>query len=149
MIALLQRVREASVTVADEVVGQIGPGLLVLLGVHRDDTPTEADWLADKVARLRLFRDEEGKLNRSLQDTGGGALVVSQFTLYGDARKGTRPSFTKAAPPELAERLYEHYCARLGEVLGQPVETGHFGAMMDVALVNDGPVTLWVERAPG
>jgi len=148
MIALVQRVSSASVTVGGEITGQIGAGLLVLLGVHRNDTEAEAVWLVDKLAALRVFEDDEGKMNRSAVDTGGEALVVSQFTLYGEVRKGTRPSYTHAAGPEKAEPLYERFVALLAERLGKPVPTGRFGAMMDVALVNDGPVTLWVEREP-
>ena len=146
MVALIQRVSEASVVVEDETVGAIGPGLLVLLGVHHTDTEAEADWLAGKLARLRVFRDDEDRMNRSLLDTGGEALVVSQFTLYGDARKGNRPSYIEAAPPEQAEALYCYFTEQLATALGKPVPTGVFGAMMDVHLVNDGPVTLWVER---
>ena len=131
-----------------EVVGEVERGLLILLGVVAGDTQAEGDWLADKTARLRVFRDDDGRMNRSLQDVGGGALVVSQFTLAGDARKGTRPSYTRAAPPDLAEPLYEAFCEALSDHLGQPVARGVFGATMEVALVNDGPVTLWVERAP-
>lgn len=146
MIALVQRVREASVTVAGEPVGEIGAGLLVLLGVRRGDTPAEARWLADRVAALRVFSDDAGKMNLSLQDVAGEALVVSQFTLCADTRKGNRPSYIDAAPPELSEPLYLEFTERLREALGRPVATGRFGAMMDVALVNDGPVTLWLER---
>jgi D-tyrosyl-tRNA(Tyr) deacylase len=146
MVALVQRVSEASVTVDGEVTGAIGTGLLVLLGVHRDDTDTERAWLVNKVAGLRIFPDDEGRMNRSLVDVGGEALVVSQFTLYGDTRKGNRPSFVESAPPEQAEALYESFVAALGERLGRPVPTGVFGADMDVRLTNDGPVTLWVER---
>ena len=146
MIALVQRVSEASVVVDGRTVGAIRAGLLVLLGVHRTDTPAEADWLAWKTAGLRVFRDTAGRMNRSLADAGGDALVVSQFTLYGEVSKGTRPSFGQAAPPELAEPLYRRYVATLQERLGRPVPTGVFGAMMDVKLVNDGPVTLWIER---
>jgi D-aminoacyl-tRNA deacylase len=149
MIALVQRVSSASVTVSGEVTGQIGTGLLVLLGVHHDDTEREAVWLADKLVALRVFQDDEGKMNRSVQDVGGEVLVVSQFTLYGDVRKGTRPSYIQAARPETAEPLYERMVALLAERLGRSVPTGRFGAMMDVALVNDGPVTLWIEREPG
>jgi D-tyrosyl-tRNA(Tyr) deacylase len=148
MIALLQRVREASVRVEGEVVGSIGAGALVLLGVHRADSAAEADWLADKVAALRVFDDDDGRMNRSLVDAGGEALVVSQFTLYGDARRGNRPSYSDAAPPEIAEPLYEHFVRRLEVDLGRPVATGRFGAAMEVALVNDGPVTLWLQRRP-
>lgn len=146
MIALIQRVREASVTVEGDTVGAIGTGLLILLGVHRDDGEAEADWLARKCAQLRIFPDEEGRMNRSLQDVGGEALVVSQFTLYGDASRGTRPSFTESAAPALAEPLYEYFVAALASQLGRPVRTGVFGAMMDVRLLNDGPVTIWLER---
>jgi D-tyrosyl-tRNA(Tyr) deacylase len=149
MVALVQRVREASVTVDGAVVGAIGAGVLVLLGVHRADTEAEAAWLAEKVAALRVFADDEGRMNRSLADAGGEALVVSQFTLYADTRKGNRPSYVAAAPPETAEPLYERFVVLLGQKLGRPVPTGRFGAMMDVALVNDGPVTLWIEREPG
>ena len=145
MIALVQRVSSASVRVADEVVGEIGPGLLILLGVVDGDTGAEGDWLADKVARLRVFPDADGKMNRSVQDTGGEALVVSQFTLAGDARKGTRPSYVRAARPEVAEPLYEAFAAALSAHLGRPVERGVFGAKMAVALVNDGPATLLIE----
>lgn len=146
MVALVQRVSEASVTVNGDVTGAIGTGLLVLLGVHRDDTEEEKVWVANKVANLRIFPDEEGRMNRSLLDIGGEALVVSQFTLYGDTRKGNRPSFVASAPPEQAEALYEAFVAALADRLGRPVPTGVFGAMMGVRLVNDGPVTLWVER---
>ncbi len=146
MVALIQRVREASVRVEGEEVGRIGPGMLILLGAHRTDTEAEVDWLAGKCARLRIFSDDEGKMNRSIVQAGGEALVVSQFTLYGDARRGNRPSFVDAAPPEQAEALYESFAERLSAHLAAPVPTGVFGAMMDVHLVNDGPVTLWVER---
>ena len=148
MIALVQRVSRASVRVDGEVVGEIGRGLLVLLGVVDGDRQLEGDWLADKVAALRVFPDAEGKMNRSLRDVGGDALVVSQFTLAGDVRKGTRPSYVRAARPEAAEPLYLAFADKLAEALGRPVETGRFGATMEVALVNDGPVTLWVEREP-
>jgi D-tyrosyl-tRNA(Tyr) deacylase len=146
MVALVQRVSEASVTVEGEVTGAIGRGLLVLLGVHRDDTEEEMAWVVNKVASLRIFPDNEGKMNHSLLDVGGDALVVSQFTLYGDTRKGNRPSFVESAPPEQAEALYDAFTDALSERLRRPVPTGIFGAMMDVYLVNDGPVTLWVER---
>lgn len=146
MVALVQRVSRASVSVDGRTVSEIGPGLLILLGVHRSDTAAEADWLARKVAQLRIFRDAEGLMNRSLEESGGEALVVSQFTLYGDSRKGNRPSFVDSARPELAEPLYERFSSALSMHLGRPVGNGVFGAMMDVSLVNDGPVTLWVER---
>jgi D-tyrosyl-tRNA(Tyr) deacylase len=134
------------VTVEGEVVGAIGAGLLILLGVRREDTPAEAEHLAGRVAALRVFNDEHGKMNLSLQDTGGEALVVSQFTLCADTRKGNRPSYIDAAPPEVSEPLYVDFVGRLTRALGRPVATGRFGAMMDVALVNDGPVTIWLER---
>lgn len=148
MVALVQRVKKASVWVDSEVVGAIGPGLLILLGVHQDDTAQEIAWLARKCTNLRIFADEEGLMNRSLLDRGGEALVVSQFTLYGNAEKGNRPSFIASARPEKAEGLYEQFVATLATHLGKPVATGVFGAMMDVHLINDGPVTLWVERKP-
>ena len=137
----MQRVSEARVRVGEDVVGEIGPGLCVLLGVARDDDEAAAERLAGKVARLRIFENEEGKFDRSLVDTGGSALVVSQFTLIADTAKGNRPSFIEAAPPEDAERLYQAFCAALRE-LGIPVATGTFGARMSVELVNDGPVTI-------
>ncbi len=146
MRAILQRVSEASVEVDGRIVGRTGPGLLVLLGVGRGDGEAEAKLLAEKTAQLRIFADEAGKFNRSLLDTGGGALVISQFTLYADTRKGRRPSFTDAAPPELAAPLVEQYCAAL-RALGVHVETGVFGALMRVALVNEGPVTISLDTA--
>ena len=139
MRALVQRVSEASVTVGGEEVARIGRGLLVLLGVCRGDTEAEADRIASKLLALRVFEDEAGKLNRSVRDVGGDLICVSQFTLYGDTRKGNRPSFVEAAPPEEAERLYE----RVREALS--AQGGVFGARMAVALVNDGPVTLLIE----
>jgi D-aminoacyl-tRNA deacylase len=141
MRALVQRVAEARVVVAGEVVGEIGPGLCVLLGVARGDEETDAERLAGRVAGLRIFENEEGKFDRSLVDTGGAALVVSQFTLIADTAKGNRPSFTDAAEPEVAERLYETLCAAL-TALGIPVETGVFGTRMRVEIANDGPVTI-------
>ncbi len=140
MIAVLQRVSRASVTVDGRVSGSIGSGLVVLLGVHRTDIESDAKFLVEKSVNLRIFSDSAGKMNLSLLDTGGSALVISQFTLVGDWRKGRRPSFIGAAPPEQGERLYEHFIAGLREQ-GVSVETGVFGAMMDVELVNDGPVT--------
>lgn len=145
MRLVIQRVTQASVTVAGEVVGRCGRGLCVLVGVTHGDTEADADWLAEKTANLRIFEDEAGKMNRSLLDVGGGALVVSQFTLYGDARKGRRPSFTDAAPPERAAPLVTRYADAL-RLLGVPVETGVFGALMRVEIHNDGPVTLILER---
>ena len=146
MRAVLQRVRRARVVVGDEVVGAIERGLLVLLGVAPDDTPEAASKLADKIAGLRIFADAEDKMNLSVQDVGGSVLVVSQFTLYGDCRKGRRPSFVAAAPPEIAVPLYEGFVAAL-RALGVPVQTGRFGAMMQVELVNDGPVTLILDTS--
>src|SRR5437870_13169181 len=141
MRAVCQRVSEARVTVDAETVAEIGAGLVVLLGIARDDTSADVSRLAGKVARLRIFEDADGKFDRSLLDTGGSALVVSQFTLIADTRKGNRPSFTDAAPPAEAEPVYERFCTALrGE--GIPVDTGVFGAMMAVELVNDGPVTI-------
>ena len=145
MRAVLQRVTQASVTVDGAIVGQIGPGLVVLLGVEQDDTDTDAQQLADKTIQLRIFDDADGKMNLSLADVGGAMLVVSQFTLLGDCRKGRRPSFIQAAPPELAERLYETFVAAAG-VQGIPVATGKFRAMMLVELVNDGPVTMILDN---
>jgi D-aminoacyl-tRNA deacylase len=139
--AVVQRVGEARVVVGSEVVGEIGAGACVLLGVAREDDATTADRLAEKVARLRIFENEEGKFDRSILDTGGSALVLSQFTLIADTAKGNRPSFTNAAPPEDAERLYEAFCSTLRN-LGVRVETGSFGARMRVELTNDGPVTI-------
>jgi D-aminoacyl-tRNA deacylase len=137
--ALVQRVMAASVSVEDEVVSAIGPGLVVLLGVRRGDGPEQADRIARKLLALRIFEDEDGRMNRSVEEAGGEVLCVSQFTLYGDTRKGNRPSFVEAAPPEEAEPLYE----RVREALG--ARGGRFGARMRVELVNDGPVTLIVE----
>ena len=139
--AVLQRVSRASVSVDGAVVGQICRGLLVLLGVEQGDAESDAQQLADKTVQLRIFDDAEGKMNLALADVGGAVLVVSQFTLLGDCRKGRRPSFIQAAPPEVAERLYEHFIAAIG-VQKIPVQSGRFRAMMDVELVNDGPVTL-------
>jgi D-tyrosyl-tRNA(Tyr) deacylase len=142
---LLQRVKEASVTVDEETIGQIEAGYLLLVGVTHEDTETEVNWLADKVAGLRVFEDVDEKMNLSIQDVAGKVLSVSQFTLYGDTLKGRRPAFTQAAKPDIAERLYEKFNERL-RTHGLVVETGKFGAMMDVALVNDGPVTLMLEK---
>ncbi|MDE2763663.1 MAG: D-aminoacyl-tRNA deacylase [Gemmatimonadota bacterium] len=146
MRVVLQRVSEASVRIDGETVGAIGPGLVVLAGFHSGDDGGTVAWMAEKIANLRVFGDDEGRMNRSLLDVGGEALVVSQFTLYGDARKGRRPSFIKAARPEVAVPLYEAFVEALGRILPDPVQTGSFGAMMEVALVNDGPVTLLIER---
>ena len=144
MRAVIQRVRQASVTVDNEVVGRIDHGLMILIGVHRTDTAEQARWLAEKAAGLRIFPDADGKMNVSVQDAGGGILVVSQFTLYGDCQKGRRPSFIDAAGPEIAEPLYEQFANNL-RALGIPVATGRFGADMQVELINDGPVTIVVD----
>ena len=146
MRIVLQRVKRASVTVDGERISEIGPGLLLLVGVARGDGEAEADWLAAKVAGLRVMGDDEGKMNRSVTDVGGAILAVSQFTLLADTRKGKRPSFVGAAPPEEAERLFDYFCERLREAGVDRVEIGRFGAMMDVALVNEGPVTIVLER---
>ena len=144
MRALIQRVSRAQVAIEGETVGQINQGLLVLLGITHTDTVEQAKWLAEKVASLRIFQDDEGKMNRDVAEVKGGMLVVSQFTLYGDARKGRRPSFVDAAGPEQAIPLYEAFINAL-KALGIPTATGRFGAMMQVELVNDGPVTLMVD----
>lgn len=144
MRAVVQRVTQASITVDSEVIGAIERGLLVLLGVASDDTDEDAHLLADKIVQLRVFEDDAGKMNLSLAESGGALLVVSQFTLYGDCRKGRRPSFIAAAPPELAERLYQTFVAAVA-VQGIAVATGRFRAHMRVALVNDGPVTLLLD----
>jgi D-tyrosyl-tRNA(Tyr) deacylase len=141
MRAVLQRVTRASVRVEGETVGEIGPGLLVLLGVARDDAEEDARYLVEKVLNLRVFDDAEGRMNLSVSESGGALLVISQFTLYGDVRRGRRPSWFEAAPPELAERLYEFFVAEARRA-GAPVETGSFRRMMEVELVNDGPVTI-------
>ncbi len=145
MRVVLQRVREARVTIAERLAGEIGPGFVLLVGFTHGDTPAEVAWMADKVAGLRLFADGEGKMNLDLAALGGAILVVSQFTLYGDAAKGRRPSFIDAARPEVAIPLYEGFLAALRE-RGVTVASGEFGADMQVALVNDGPVTLILER---
>ena len=144
---MLQRVARAEVRVAGKAVGKIGTGFLVLAGFAPSDSESVLEWMADKILGLRLFGDDEGKMNRDLAEVGGGVLVVSQFTLYGDAKKGRRPSFIDAAPPEIAIPLYERFVAMLREKAGSiPVATGEFGAMMEVELVNDGPVTLLLEK---
>lgn len=144
MRAIVQRVTSSKVEVDRQTVGEIAEGLLVLLGVARDDGEADADYLADKITRLRIFRDEADKMNRSLVDTGGAMLVVSQFTLYGDVRKGRRPSYIEAAEPEKANALYEYFVGRV-RAQGIKVETGVFQAMMQVHLVNDGPVTILLD----
>jgi len=145
MRALLQRVSEASVTVGEGVTGAIGPGILILLGIEDADGPEDIDWLVKKILSLRIFEDDDGKMNRSIVDTGGEVLVVSQFTLHARVKKGTRPSFDRAARPEIAIPLYERFVREIGEASGKTTATGEFGAMMKVALVNDGPVTIWID----
>jgi D-tyrosyl-tRNA(Tyr) deacylase len=145
MRALVQRVREASVTAEGRVTGAIGPGLVVLAGVAADDTAEDRAWTARKVVQMRIFDDDAGVMNRSVLDVGGGLLVVSQFTLFASTRKGNRPSWSGAAPPEVARPLFEAFVAELAMAASRPVATGVFGAMMQVALVNDGPVTIWLD----
>ncbi|MBK6684125.1 MAG: D-tyrosyl-tRNA(Tyr) deacylase [Deltaproteobacteria bacterium] len=146
MRVLVQRVRRAQVTVEDRVTGSIGPGLLLLVGIRGSDTDAELSWMAKKVVALRIFADEAGKMNRSVKDQGGECLVVSQFTLYGDATKGNRPSFIDAGLPAMAKASCERFVQLLQTELGRPVPTGVFGADMQVELQNDGPVTIWLER---
>lgn len=145
MRTVIQRSKAASVTVDEKVIGAISHGLVVLVGIAPTDTKEDVDWMAEKIAHLRIFSDEEGKMNLSVLDRGGEILVVSQFTLYGDCRKGRRPNFTGAARPEHAIPLYEYFCMRLRELGVSSVETGSFGAMMEVQLCNDGPVTLVID----
>lgn len=145
MRALLQRVSSASVAVDGQVTGEIGPGLLVLLGIHKDDTDADGVWLAKKILECRIFPDEAGKMNRSVMDIGGGLLVVSQFTLYGDLKKGTRPSFTDSMPGAAAKVFYENWMKSLRAQTILKVQEGIFAADMKVALVNDGPVTIWID----
>ncbi len=147
MKAVVQRVIQSQVTAEGQETGTIGKGVMVLLGVAQGDTAADAEWLAEKIVGLRIFEDEQGKMNRSLSDVNGQMLVVSQFTLLGDCRKGRRPSFTQAAPPDKAEALYHHFVQHTGK-MGIGVETGRFGAAMEVSLVNDGPVTLIVSSPP-
>lgn len=145
MRAVLQRVRQASVEVEGKVVSRMGPGFLILLGIEEADGPDDLAWLVGKITRMRVFEDEAGKMNRSLLDCGGEALVVSQFTLHASTRKGNRPSFIRAARPDKAEALYEQFCEAFTRELGRPVGRGSFGAMMQVALVNEGPVTIIID----
>jgi D-aminoacyl-tRNA deacylase len=145
MRVLLQRVSSASVEVEGRSVGQIGQGLLLFVGIETNDTAEDLDWLAGKVPRLRIFADENGAMNRSVQEIGGALLVVSQFTLYASTKKGNRPSFIKAAPPITAEQRFNEFCAQLSLRMDRPVERGVFGAHMTVNLVNDGPVTIWID----
>ena len=145
MKAVVTRVKSASVAIEGEIHGQIGQGFLILLGIAPDDTPEKCRKLAEKILGLRVFRDENDKMNLSLADVGGSVLVVSQFTLHASTRKGNRPSYVRAAGPEAAVPLYERFVAVTGELLGRPVRTGVFGADMQVELVNDGPVTIWID----
>ncbi|TVR39710.1 MAG: D-tyrosyl-tRNA(Tyr) deacylase [Cryomorphaceae bacterium] len=145
MRAVIQRVAEASVQVENQVVGAIGKGLLILLGIEHDDDEQDAVWLAEKIAALRIFSDTEGKMNASIGDVEGEALVISQFTLHAKTKKGNRPSFIRAAKPDHAVAMYEQFVAYLEKSLGKPVQTGSFGAMMQVSLVNHGPVTIWID----
>lgn len=145
MRVLAQRVRDASVTVDGAMIGRIGPGLLVLAGVAADDTVDDCEWLARKLTDLRIFDDERGVMNRSVIDVRGAVLAVSQFTLHASTRKGNRPSWSRAAAPEIAEPRFEDFVRLLEVRLGQPVATGRFGAHMQVSLVNDGPVTIWLD----
>jgi len=145
MRVVLQRVSSASVTIDGRVTGKIDRGLLVLVGIEAADTAADGDWLAQKLAKLRIFPDEAGQMNKSVADIGGGILLISQFTLHASTAKGTRPSFNAAARPEQARPLYEQFIAQLSTALGRPVATGEFGAMMQVALVNEGPVTIIID----
>lgn len=149
MIALIQRARRGAVRVDDEVVGEIGPGLVCLIGVTQGDGPAQAQRLAERVLAYRVFPDPQGRMNRSLRDTGGGVLAVPQFTLAADTQRGNRPSFTPAAAPDDAERLFNAFLAALQKNHGGPVASGRFGADMQVELINDGPVTFWLETRPG
>ena len=144
MRAVIQRIKESSVKTENQIIGRTGFGLLVLLGVANGDSPSDADYLVNKITNLRIFEDDKGKMNRSLLELGGEMMVVSQFTLLGDCRKGRRPSFMQAAEPNLATELYEYFVNQVCS-LGIAVQTGRFGAMMEVALINDGPVTLILE----
>ncbi len=147
MRVLVQRVKHAQVVVEGQITGQIGPGLLLLTGIHATDTEAELDWMAKKCVQLRIFTDAQDKMNLSVQDIGGQVLVVSQFTLYGDAKKGNRPSFIDAGPPDFAAAMCDRFVTKLEALLNQKVPTGRFAAHMEVSLLNDGPVTLWLERA--
>lgn len=145
MRILLQRVCSASVTIDGTSVSSIGPGFLILLGISNGDDPADIDWLCGKISRMRIFEDGEGKMNRSILESGGEALVVSQFTLHASTKKGNRPSFLNAAPPAVSQPLYEAFCEKLSAELGREVGRGVFGAEMKVSLTNDGPVTIWLD----
>lgn len=145
MRALLQRVSSASVSVDGKTIASIHHGLVILLGIEEADDASDIDWLCGKISRLRIFEDEEGKMNRSIQDIDGGVVVVSQFTLHASTKKGNRPSFLKAAPPAISEPLYDAFCNAFEAELGKPIGRGIFGADMQVSLTNDGPVTIWID----
>ncbi|MAP79889.1 MAG: D-tyrosyl-tRNA(Tyr) deacylase [Aequorivita sp.] len=145
MRALIQRVKKADVTIDEKLFSEIGPGLLIFLGIEEEDTEEDINWLAGKIARLRIFSDENNALNLSVKDVNGECLVVSQFTLHANVKKGNRPSFVRAAKPETAVPLYEKFIYKLEKEITKKVKTGKFGAMMDVSLVNDGPVTIWID----
>jgi D-tyrosyl-tRNA(Tyr) deacylase len=145
MRAVIQRVSEASVKISGEIKGSIGTGLLVLLGIEEVDSAEDIEWLSGKIVRLRVFPDEQGVMNKSVQETGGEILLISQFTLFASTKKGNRPSYIRAARPEIAIPLYEQFIQKLGSDLGKPVQTGEFGADMKVALINDGPVTILID----
>jgi D-tyrosyl-tRNA(Tyr) deacylase len=145
MRAVIQRVSEAKVTIGGTVKGAIGPGLVVMLAVEAADTPEDIEWLSGKIVRLRIFNDDAGVMNRSVQEAGGEILLISQFTLFASTKKGNRPSYSRSAGPDIAVPLYEQFIARLTQDLGKPIQTGEFGADMKVSLVNDGPVTIIVD----
>lgn len=145
MRALIQRVSQASVSVKQKIVGQINHGMLILLGVGQEDNQEDVEWLCRKISNLRIFNDEEGKMNRSIQEVEGNFLVISQFTLHANTKKGNRPSYIQAARPEQAEPLYEDFMKYLGTLSGRAVAAGQFGAQMEVQLINDGPVTIWID----
>ena len=145
MRALIQRVTQAAVVVDDKIVGEIGAGVLILLGIEAADSREDIEWLAGKIIRLRIFPDAAGAMNQSLADVNGQALVVSQFTLFASTKKGNRPSFIQAAAPEFADRMYKEFCDQFETLLGKPVQHGVFGAHMSVQLINDGPVTIWID----
>lgn len=145
MRAVIQRVKKASVSINDNVKSEIGSGLLVFVGIEESDNLTDAEWLGNKIVQLRIFNDNKGVMNLSAMETGGNIMVISQFTLHAKTKKGNRPSYIKAAPSEIAIPLYEKFVSRISELLGKPVGTGEFGAMMDINLVNDGPVTIIID----
>lgn len=145
MRAVIQRVSRASVTISNKIRSEIGPGLLVFAGIEESDNDTDIEWLSNKIVQLRIFNDRNGVMNLSVLETGGNIMVISQFTLHARTKKGNRPSYMKAAPPEIAVPFYDKFVLNLSELLGKPVGTGEFGAMMDVSLVNDGPVTIIID----